>query len=175
MHSSTTRDEPIPELPSPPPDPDVRVPLLIEDWLTVLSLGALAIITMANVIVRYMTDQSFAWTEEISIFLLIVLTMSAGSSAFVRVLHIRIELIADGGSPLRRYRLGVFADSVTLLFFIVLTVLLARMALDEYNWGDTSPAIGVPTWWYSMWLPILSAGISLRILGMLRRRLRSRP
>lgn len=175
MHSSAQPDEPIPELPPPPPDPDVRVPLLIEDWLTVLSLGTLAVITMANVIVRYLTDQSFAWTEEISIFLLIVLTMCAGSSAFVRMLHIRIELIADGGSPQRRHRLGVFADSVTLLFFIVLTVLLARMALDEYNWGDTSPAIGVPTWWYSMWLPILSAGISLRILGMLRRRLRGRP
>src|SRR3546814_10050606 len=68
MHSSTPSDEPIPELPPPPPDPDLRVPLIIEDWLTVLSLGTLAVITMANVIVRYMTDQSFAWNEEISIF-----------------------------------------------------------------------------------------------------------
>lgn len=175
MHSLTPSDEAIPELPPPPPDPDVRVPLLIEDWLTVLSLGTLAVITMANVIVRYLTDQSFAWTEEISIFLLIVLTMSAGSSAFVRKLHIRIELFADGGTARRQFRLGVLTDSLTLLFFVMLTIVLTRMALDEYNWGDTSPAIGVPTWWYSMWLPILSTGICLRILGMLLRRLRSAP
>lgn len=158
-----------------PTDPPLRVSLRLEDWLTVLSLGALAVITMANVIVRYLTDQSFAWTEEISIFLLIVLTMSATSSAFVRMLHIRIELFADGGSPTRRRRLGITTDTITLLFFTLLTVLLARMAMDEFNWGDTSPAIGVPTWWYTMWLPVLSGLISLRLAGMLLRRLRSTP
>ncbi|MER1966635.1 TRAP transporter small permease [Castellaniella sp. GW247-6E4] len=156
----------------PPPDPPVRVPLRIEDWITVATIGALAVITMANVIVRYLTDESFAWTEEISIFLLIVLTMSAGASAFVRNQHIRIELLADSGSPNRQRRLAILAQGITLAFFTVLTVLLARMALDEYNWGDTSPAIGVPTWWYSMWLPVLSAAIALRVAGMLRRRLR---
>jgi len=155
----------------PPPDPPVRVPLRFEDWITVLTIGALAVITMANVIVRYLTDESFAWTEEISIFLLIVLTMSAGASAFVRNLHIRIELYADGGPTIRQRRLAILAHGITLAFFVILTILLGRMALDEYNWGDTSPAIGVPTWWYSMWLPVLSAAIALRIAGLLRRRL----
>ena len=153
----------------PPPDPPLRIPLKFEDWVTVLSLGALACITLANVIVRYLTAESFAWTEEISIFLLIVLTLSAGSSAFVRRLHIRIELVADGGSPARQRRLALITHVVSLSFFIGLTVLLARMALDEYNWGDTSPAIGVPTWWYSMWLPILTLVITLRMAGMLLR------
>lgn len=150
-------------------DPPVRVSLRFEDWLTVLSLGILACITMANVVVRYLTDESFAWTEEISIFLLVVLTMSAGSSAFVRRLHIRIELLADGGTPARQRRFALFTDSACLLFFAGLTVLLGRMALDEFNWGDTSPAIGIPTWWYSMWLPILAAVITLRLAGMLYR------
>ncbi len=156
----------------PPPDPPLRAPLRIEDWITVLTIGALAVITMANVVVRYLTDESFAWTEEISIFLLIVLTMSAGASAFVRNLHIRIELVADGGSAARQRRLAILAHGITLAFFAVLTILLGRMALDEYNWGDTSPAIGVPTWWYSMWLPVLSGAITLRVAGMLQRRLR---
>ena len=44
-------------------------------------LAALALITFVNVLVRYFTDQSFAWTEEISVFLLIVLTMTGGSMA----------------------------------------------------------------------------------------------
>ncbi|WP_323018822.1 TRAP transporter small permease [Castellaniella sp.] len=154
---------------TPLPDPPVRVSLRFEDWLTVLSLGALACITMANVVVRYLTDESFAWTEEISIFLLVVLTMSAGSSAFVRRLHIRIELLADGGSPARQRRFALLTDSICLLFFAGLTIMLGRMALDEFNWGDTSPAIGVPTWWYSMWLPILAAIITLRLAGMLHR------
>jgi hypothetical protein len=47
------------------------------------------------------------------------------------------------------------------------------MALDDYTWGDTSPAIGIPNWWYTVWMPVLSLAISLRMAGMLRRLLRS--
>src|SRR3546814_3095457 len=88
---------------------------------------------------------------------------------------IRIELFADGGTPARRRRLAIISHSLVVAFFLLLTILSARMALDEYNWGDTSPAIGVPTWWYSMWMPVLSFAITLRVAGMLRRLLRGTP
>src|SRR5690606_19444667 len=96
--TSQPNEEPIEPILPEVTDPPVKVPLKIEDWISVLVLAVLALITFTNVLVRYMTDQSFAWTEEISVFLLIVLTMTAGSTAFVRKQHIRIELFADGGS-----------------------------------------------------------------------------
>src|SRR3546814_15925899 len=83
-------DEPIEPILPEAEDPPVKVPLKIEDWLSVLILAALAIITFANVVIRYLTDSSFAWTEEISVFLLIVLTMTAGATAFVCHQHIQI-------------------------------------------------------------------------------------
>lgn len=154
-------------------DPPVKVPLRIEDWLSVAILATLALITFANVVVRYLTDGSFAWTEEISVFLLIVLTMTAGATAFVRNQHIRIEFVADGGPPERQHRLAIISNTIVLLFFILLTVLSARMAFDDYTYGDTSPAIGIPSWWYSIWMPIFSTAISLRVAGILQRLLRS--
>lgn len=163
------RDEDRQAIPAENRDPSVKIPLKIEDWLSVLILATLAIITLINVVVRYLTDGSFAWTEEISVFLLIILTMTAGATAFVRNQHIRIEYFADSGSPRRRHILALISNTVVLLFFILLTVLSARMALDDIKWGDTSPAIGVPNWWYSGWMPLLSAAISLRTLGILRR------
>lgn len=162
---------PLPAIPN-PDRPDVTVPLKIEDWLSVLVMAALALITFTNVVVRYLTDSSFAWTEEISVFLLIILTMSASSSAFVRHLHIRIEFIADGGPSTRTRKMAIIANTVVLLFFVLLTILSARMAYDDYTWGDTSPAIGVPSWWYSIWMPLLAAAISMRMGGVLRRLLR---
>ena len=60
------------------PDEQTAVPLKIEDWLTVIVMGLLSLITFANVLVRYFTDQSFAWTEEFSVFLMIVLALVAG-------------------------------------------------------------------------------------------------
>jgi hypothetical protein len=41
------------------------------------------------------------------------------------------------------------------------------MVWDDIRYGETSPGIGVPQWWYSIWLPLLSTAIALRALGAL--------
>jgi len=166
--------EPVPllaELPDPAAQDEVTVvPLKIEDWLTVIVMGLLALITFANVLVRYFTSQSFAWTEEFSVFLMMVLALVAGSAAVARNRHIRIEFFADGGSPARRRALAQFGSLMVAVLFAVLAVLSARMAYDDFQYGETSPGIGVPQWWYSMWLPILASAIALRALGLCIRR-----
>ncbi|HBJ69697.1 MAG TPA: TRAP transporter permease DctQ, partial [Alcaligenes faecalis] len=101
-----------------PAESGLRIPLQIEDWASVLIMAALALITFANVFVRYLTDSSFAWTEEISIFLLVVLTMNAGASACVRHLHIRIEVSPDAGTVHRQRRLALFGIRMRLLLFV---------------------------------------------------------
>jgi len=146
--------------------------LRIEDWLTVLIMAALALITFANVLVRYFTDASFAWTEEISVFLMIVLAMVAGSAAVARDRHIRIEFFAESGSALRRRRLAQLGAAMVALLFTILAVLSVRLVWDDYRYEETSPGIGVPQWWYSVWLPILSLLVTWRAIGLLIRRTR---
>ena len=45
----------------------------VERFLMAASMGVLCLLTMANVLVRYFTDISFAFTEEISVALLVVM------------------------------------------------------------------------------------------------------
>ena len=148
-----------------PPPPTAKA-LALEDWLVVLIMAALALITFANVLLRYFTDTSFAWTEEISIFLMIVLAMVGGSSAVARDQHIRIEFFSGNGSAQRRRRLARLGALMTALLFTVLAVLSVRLVWDDWRYEETSPGIGVPQWWYSMWLPICSVAIALRALGL---------
>ena len=161
----------------PPPDPtgpDERtaVPLAIEDWLTVIVMALLALITFANVLVRYFTDQSFAWTEEISVFLMIVLALVAGSAAVARNRHIRIEFFAEAGPAPRRRAFARFGSLMVALLFALIAVLSARMVYDDIRFGETSPGIGVPQWWYSAWLPLLSLAIAGRAVGLYLRHTR---
>lgn len=151
-------------------DEPTRVPLAIEDGLTVLVMAALALITFANVIVRYFTDQSFAWTEEISIFLMIVLTLVAGSASVARNRQIRIEYFADSGPDSRQRALARFGSLMVVALFALIAVLSVRMVWDDIKFNETSPGIGVPRWWYTIWLPILSVAIALRALGLFIRR-----
>ncbi|MFV0680856.1 TRAP transporter small permease [Ottowia sp.] len=153
---------------TPPSEEPVRprVPLAIEDWLTVIIMALLALITFANVLVRYFTDVSFAWTEEVSVFLMILLALVAGSAAVARNRHIRIDYFAGSGSPQRQRALAKFGAAAVALLFALMTVLSARVLMDDIKWGETSPGIGVPQWWYTMWLPIFCAAITLRAVGL---------
>ena len=158
-----------------PPDPAqadeaTRIPLKIEDWLTVIVMALLALITFANVVVRYLTNQSFAWTEEFSIFLMIVLALVAGSASVARNRQIRIEFFADSGSEKRQRVLACFGALMVFLLFALIAVLSSRMVYDDIRFGETSPGIGVPQWWYTIWLPVMSVAISGRALGLFIRR-----
>ena len=146
--------------------PDEPRSLRIEDWLTVAIMAALALITFANVLVRYFTNSSFAWTEEISVFLMILLALVAGSAAVARDQHIRIEFFSDSGSVARRKALARFGSAMVALLFAIIAVLSVRVVWDDFRYEETSPGIGVPQWWYSVWLPIVSALITCRAIGL---------
>ena len=181
-HARSSAERPLPSMSAPPdpldapstaaapaPDEKTAVPLAIEDWLTVLVMAALALITFANVLVRYFTDQSFAWTEEISVFLMIVLALVAGSASVARNRQIRIEFFIDRASSPRRRKLERFSAAMVFALFTLLAGLSMRMVFDDIRYGETSPGIGVPTWWYSIWLPVLSIAIAARALGLFLR------
>ena len=140
--------------------------LRIEDWLTVIIMAALALITFANVLVRYFTNSSFAWTEEISVFLMIVLALVAGSSAVARDQHIRIEFFCGRGSAARRKALARFGSLMVAVLFALIAVLSVRVVWDDYRYEETSPGIGLPQWWYSIWLPVVSTLVTVRALGL---------
>ena len=131
-------------------------------------MAGLCVITMANVVVRYLSDESFAWTEELSVFLLILTTMAGASAAALRDSHIRIEFFLHRGSPAHRRRLLIFGAVVSALFFVVLAVLTGRMAWDDFKYAEISMGLGVPRWWYTAWVPALSLVISFRAFQVLK-------
>ena len=166
MSDSSTPD---PETPEPPttagslPGDNRR---RFEDALGAVTMGVLALITFINVLVRYLTNESFAWSEEISVSLMLVLTLVAGSAAVARDRHIRIDLLFDSGSDARRRALALFSALLTVVAFLILASLGTRLAWDDFYYEVTSPGIGVPQWWYTIWLPVLAALVAFR--GMQR-------
>src|SRR6187401_463677 len=101
-------------------------------------MAALTLITLGNVLVRYLSDQSFAWTEEISVFLIVVMTLAGAAGVARRDGHIRIEYFYDRGGAARRRRLRLLAAIATALTFLVLAALFAAAVADEIRWAETS-------------------------------------
>lgn len=133
------------------------------------TMGLLCLITMANVLVRYFTDISFAFTEEVSIVLMVVMTLVGAAHAFVDHRHIAIVFFVNLLGPRGRRFARAFSLFAALVMFGLLAVLGTRMAWDDFRYEVTTPALGIPQWLYTIWLPLLSLLIVLRLAGALRR------
>jgi len=149
--------------------PKTRVPLKIEENLAGVAIGILGLITFANVVVRYLTNFSFAFTEEFSVFLMVFMALVGGSSVMAKQGHLNIRYLVDKLPSKARQGTLTVATILTALTFLLLTVFGARMTWDEYRFEVTSPGLGIPTWFYTMWLPLLSLAIFGRAVGVLIR------
>lgn len=155
-----------------PPQDRPRISIKIEESVAAAAMALICVITFANVVVRYFTDASFAFTEEFSVFLLVVLTLVGAAAAFARNRHIRVEFFADMTPPRVRRGLEVLGLALTIVLFVMVAWYGARFVADDWKFGTTSPGIGIPQWIYSVWLPVLALAIAGRALGRIVRLLR---
>lgn len=145
----------------------------LEEALAVAAMALLVAITLLNVLTRYFTDESFAWTEELSVFLMVVMALAGASAIALRDRHIRIEFLFNRrtgqGEEVPRRSLKLFSCFVTSGVFALMAALFARWVWDQYKFSETSMGLGVPLWWYGLALPVLCLAISARAFGALLR------
>jgi TRAP-type C4-dicarboxylate transport system permease small subunit len=146
-----------------------RVPVKIEEFFAAMAMALICLITFANVLVRYFTDESFAFTEEFSVFLMVVLTFVGASAAFAKNSHIRMTFVVDRLHPRVARRVEIAMMSAAAALFAIIVWYGIRLLQDDWQYETTSPGIGIPQWLYTLWLPLLSAAITLRIVGRILR------
>ncbi|MDP2802753.1 MAG: TRAP transporter small permease [Phreatobacter sp.] len=145
------------------------MPLKLEEMLIAAAMAAMALITFGNVVVRYLTNVSFAFTEEYSVVLMVVVTMVGSSLAIATGRHIRIGVLIDGMTPARWRWCEIAALALVIVCFGLLLVHGGRLAWDEYRFEVLSPGLGNPQWIYSGMLPLLSIAVIARAAGRIMR------
>ena len=103
----------------------------IERALLALVMAALCLITMGNVLVRYFTSMSFAFTEEVSVSLMVVMTLVGASTAYHRNRHIAITFVVDLMRPAMRRHFALGSLCASMMMFGLLAWYGARMACDR--------------------------------------------
>jgi len=145
--------------------PASRVPVTLERALAAICMAALCVITFANVVARYFTNYSFAFTEEYSIFLMVVMTLFGASVAVAADRHIRLTFLVDRLSPGARRITESVVWSATFAMFALLVWYGYRLTYDQWRFEETSPGLGYPQWIYTAWLPGLAVVLALRSAG----------
>jgi TRAP-type C4-dicarboxylate transport system permease small subunit len=92
VHTQVTAEELAAEFDEPPPPADLSV-YGIEDWLTFSLFWLMCLAVFLQFFTRYVLNDSFAWTEEIATYLLVVIVF-VGASMCVRInRHIQVDFL----------------------------------------------------------------------------------
>ncbi len=153
-NAPTMSAEPDPALGRDPPP--TRVPVKAEEAVMAAAMALLVVITFGNVVTRYLTNISFAFTEEYSVGLMVIATLLGTSVAIAAGRHIRIGFFADRSRPRTRRSARDRSDGRDHRHVRRAGRLRRRMVYDDWRYDTTSPGLGVPQWLYTVWLPLLS-------------------
>jgi TRAP-type C4-dicarboxylate transport system permease small subunit len=145
------------------------VPVSIEGAIGALLMALLCLITFANVVTRYLTNVSLAFTEEFSVTLMVILALVGAAAAFAKGQHLRMGFAADKLPVVPRLWLEALVLFLGALLFGLLAWYGTRLAWDEFSFEISSSGLGVPQWLYTVWLPLLSAVVCVRITGRIIR------
>ncbi|WP_126424630.1 TRAP transporter small permease [Brevibacillus marinus] len=129
-----------------------------EDWTSGILLVIGMIILLYGLIMRYVLELPTTWQDEVArIFM--VWGVFIGAAATLRENnHIQVELLYNVlPKPVQRY-VDVFANLVTLCFFIFLFVSGGKLVIDKWETGQES-LNHIPLWIIYLIMPL--AGLLL--------------
>jgi TRAP-type C4-dicarboxylate transport system permease small subunit len=101
----------------------------VEDWVSVAILWAMSIFVFLQFVTRYLFNNSLAWTEEISSYLLICLTFIGSAMAVRKNTHIQIEFLYTVLSHRAGFMLALVIDVMRIAFFALSTWLAYKVML----------------------------------------------
>jgi TRAP-type transport system small permease protein len=156
-------------------NPPTRVPLKIEEAAMAGVMALLILITLGNVVARYLTNVSFAFTEEYSIVLMVIATLLGTGVAEAANRHIRIAWFVEQLRPAARWKAELVSTAAVILLCAIIAALASRLVYDEWRFEVTSPGLGVAQWQYTAWMPVLLIAVMLRAIGRFIRLWRAKP
>ncbi len=132
----------------------------------------MASLAFLNILTRYFTNISLAFSEEIEVSLLVYVTMLGTAAGFKRGIHLGLVFLVNWLPRSAQRWLRVGGAVLACGLFLALLYFSIRQIQDEIAMATTSEALAVPQWWYTMGLPLGSVVIVARIIQATRRALR---
>ncbi len=135
-----------------------------EEIIGAVILSVMSLIAFLNVVVRYCTNFSFAWTEEMTVNLFVWAVMLGTSAVFRDSEHLSMNVVYNLLSS-RLKKICDFAGIlICIVFFLTLSYFGYLEVIDEIELEAISESLGIPQWWYTVSVPLLSLLIVFRIL-----------
>lgn len=121
--------------------PIVRVALKLCEWIVVAASAVMIVITLAQVICRYVLQAPLTWSEELARYMFVYIVYLAAPIALHRGLHIGVDNVTVHLSRRVQRTLEVLNDLVAL--GLVLVIGYASLEVIQANQLQFSPALNI--------------------------------
>lgn len=142
-------------------------------WDRVLVAGMFAVmvlIAFVNILGRYLFHYSLAFTEEVTIYLFVWMTIVGSGIAFERGGHLGMVSLHRRLPPRIRRGVTVGGAALSAVLFLTVDILLVQTIYQEMTlFRATSQSLGVPVWIYYAGVVLLSPTVFAGIVRGQRR------
>lgn len=130
--------------------------------LIVLLMASMAILVFANVVMRYVFNQSIFWVEEFTQIQMIWVAYLGAGLALREGRHVAVDMLQDTLPVRLRHAIRWFIALAMALFLLTLVVLGVQIA--EFTWNQETPAMGLPAGLPYLGIPLGAAAMLLHLL-----------
>ncbi len=116
----------------------------IEKYLMMLLMFSATIVTIVQVVARYVFNNSLYWSEEFILYALISMSFLAASMGVRYSAHISVEAIYAFVGPRIARLLRIFSAVLGLVFAGSLIYYGSRLFMNTLNMGQLSTAMQIP-------------------------------
>ena len=136
----------------------------IEEILCMVCTVVMTVLVFANVLSRYVFHNSLSFSEEITTYLFVLLSLMGTAIAARRRAHLGLSILTDAVPPAVRKVLYVVGFVIGALFSAALFYYGVLMVINQYNLGMETSAMQWPEWIYATFVPFGAFFITLRFL-----------
>lgn len=114
----------------------------VPDLILVLLLASMTILVFLNVILRYFFDTGIIWSEEMSRYLFVWLSILGAIIAFKDKLHYSVDLLIK--SVPKPIAILLTLISNVLILIILWVIFEGSLKMTQGNINNTTPVVGLP-------------------------------
>ena len=134
----------------------------IEESLVCVCLVVMTALTFVNVVARYVFSASLSFSEEITTYLFVLLSLLGSAIAAKRGAHLGLTIISDRVGPKAGRVLGIISMAFATAFPALICYFGFFVALNQFNKGQLTAGTQLPEWIFGSFVPIGALFVTIR-------------
>lgn len=139
----------------------------IEEIIAGICLIVMSVLAFANVCARYFFHASFSFSDEITTYLFVLLSLMGAAIAAKRHEHLGFTVIEDLVSPKIKRVLNFISYLMAVVFSALIFYYGILMVISQYNLEQKTANMQWPEWIFGSFVPIGSFFVLMRFLQIL--------